>query len=217
VVILWWRGGILLGKRGGKAVKFVVAMALGAGFGVARGGFFSPVVGVDHSVTFGHWRAEIRKALYVPDKLPALEAKVWSSFEPMPGVMADRVTYQTSDGMLVPTIVYRPEHWPGQNKGVKLPGVVVVNGHGGDKFTWYALYSGMLFAKAGAEVVTYDPIGEGERNVDRRSHASAHDKIQDAPAGMDADAFHASSDRVEVVLLQAMGVPEPNATTISAA
>ncbi|ADW70293.1 alpha/beta hydrolase family protein [Granulicella tundricola] len=138
---------------------------------------------------FKVWRLEIRKALYVPDKLPALEAKTWSTFPVMPGVVADRVTYQTADGMLVPAVVYRPERWDVKVKG-KLPGIVVVNGHGGDKFTWYAMYSGMMFAKAGAVVATYDPIGEGERNVERKSHAGAHDKIQAAPAGVDADKFH---------------------------
>lgn len=128
------------------------------------------------------WRAEMRHSLYVPDKLPALEPKIWSSFSPMPGIIADRVTYRTADGMLVPAIVYRPE----KHKG-KLPGIVVVNGHGGDKYSWYAFYSGMMFAKAGAEVVTYDPIGEGERNVDRKSRASSHDKIIPTPPGVDKD------------------------------
>ncbi len=128
------------------------------------------------------WRAQIRHALYVPDKLPALEPKTWSTFSPTPGVIADRVTYRTADGLLVPAIVYRPE----KHKG-KLPGIVVVNGHGGDKYSWYALYSGMMFAQAGAEVVTYDPIGEGERNIDRKSRASSHDKIIPAPEGVDKD------------------------------
>jgi len=131
---------------------------------------------------FTAWRAEIRHALYVPDKLPPLEAKVWSSFSPTPGVIADRVTYRTADGMLVPAIVYRPEKFKG-----KLPGIVVVNGHGGDKYSWYAFYSGMMFARAGAEVVTYDPIGEGERNIDRKSRASSHDKIIPTPPGIPAD------------------------------
>lgn len=120
------------------------------------------------------WRREIRKALYVPERLPALEAKTWSTFSPMAGVLADRVTYQTANGMLVPAVVYRPDpkmmHWKG-----KLPGVVVVNGHGSDKFGWYAFYSGMLFAKAGAVVVTYDMIGEGERNSEKKSKAGSHD------------------------------------------
>jgi dienelactone hydrolase len=133
------------------------------------------------------WREEIRNALFVPKKLPPLEARVWSSFSPVAGVIADRVTYRTASGMLVPAIVYRPEHWAGEGKGAKLPGIVIVNGHGGDKFSWYAFYSGMMFAQAGAEVVTYDPIGEGERNIEKRSQASAHDRIVEAPAGVGAD------------------------------
>ncbi len=131
---------------------------------------------------FAAWRAQIRQALYIPEKLPALEPKIWSSFSPMPGVVADRVTYRTGDGMLVPAIVYRPQ----KPKG-KLPGIVVVNGHGGDKYSWYAFYSGMMFAQAGAEVVTYDPIGEGERNIDRKSRASSHDKIIPVPEGVNPD------------------------------
>jgi len=129
------------------------------------------------------WRQEIRRQLYIPAKLPALEAKIWSTFSPTEGVLADRVTYRTLDGMLVPAIVYRPDprmmHWKG-----KLPGIVVVNGHGGDKFSWYAFYSGMLFAKAGAVVVTYDPIGEGERNIEKKSRAGSHDAWVDPPAGL---------------------------------
>jgi pimeloyl-ACP methyl ester carboxylesterase len=62
----------------------------------------------------------------------------------------------------------------------------VVNGHGGDKFSWYAFYSGLLFARAGAMVVTYDPIGEGERNIDRKSQAGSHDKWVEPPAGLPA-------------------------------
>jgi pimeloyl-ACP methyl ester carboxylesterase len=126
------------------------------------------------------WRHEIRKELFVPEKLPALDAKVWSTFSPTPGVLADRVTYATVDGMRVPAIVYRPDSKVVPLKG-KLPGIVVVNGHGGDKFSWYAFYSGMMFARAGAVVVTYDPIGEGERNMERKSRAGSHDKIVDTP------------------------------------
>ena len=141
--------------------------------------------GTPNSNQFEQWRTQIRHTLNIPDQLPPLHAKVWSSFSPMPGVQIDRVTYQTADGMIVPAIVYRPQHSHG-----KVPGIVIVNGHGGDKFTWYAVYSGLLFAQAGAEVVTYDPIGEGERNLAHKSHAGAHDKIWPAPAGVDADQFH---------------------------
>jgi dienelactone hydrolase len=132
------------------------------------------------------WRATIRKQLYVPAELPGLEAKTWSTFSPVTGVLADRVTYRTADGMVVPAIVYRPDPKIVKWKG-KLPGIVVVNGHGGDKFSWYAFYSGMMFAKAGAMVVTYDPIGEGERNIEKKSRASSHDKNVETPAGIPAD------------------------------
>jgi dienelactone hydrolase len=133
------------------------------------------------------WRSDTREALYVPEKLPRLEAKRWSSFSPAPDIVADRVTYRTAAGMLVAAVVYRPRHWEGQARGVKLPGIVIVDGHGGDKFTWYSFYSGMLFARAGAEVVTYDMIGEGERNAEKRSQAGAHDKIVQTPEGVPAD------------------------------
>lgn len=129
------------------------------------------------------WRAEMRRQLYVPATLPPLQAHLWSTFSPTAGVLADRVTYATADGMFVPAIVYRPDpaaaHWKG-----KLPGIVIVNGHGSDKFGWYAFYSGMLFAKAGAVVVTYDPIGEGERSETRRSRTGEHDAWVDPPAGL---------------------------------
>jgi hypothetical protein len=50
-----------------------------------------------------------------------------------------------------------------------------VNGHSGDKTSWYAYYTGILYARAGAVVVTYDPVGEDERNSGRNSETKAHD------------------------------------------
>ena len=135
-----------------------------------------------HAKAYAKWRAEIRKQLFVPDPMPELDAHLWSSFSPMYGVIAERITYATEYGMRVPAVVYRPDpkvfHWKG-----KLPGIVVVNGHGSDKFGWYAFYSGMLFARAGAVVVTYDPIGEGERNANKasRQSPSPHDAVLDLP------------------------------------
>ncbi len=135
------------------------------------------------AIRIAGWRAEIRKQLFIPAVPPKLAPRTWSTFSPTRGVLADRVTYATADGMLVPAVIYRPDpaviHWKG-----KLPGIVIVNGHGGDKFSWYAFYSGMLFAEAGAMVVTYDPIGEGERNVDKASRAGAHDTWVSPPAGL---------------------------------
>ena len=141
----------------------------------------------DYQAKHDRWIQQIRQTLYVPDKLPPLETRLWSSFSPTSGVIADRVTYRTASGMLVPAIVYRPKHWAGERKGVKLPGIVIVNGHGADKFGWYAFYSGILFAQAGAEVVTYDPIGEGERNIEKKSQAGSHDRIVQTPEGVPAE------------------------------
>ena len=100
----------------------------------------------------------------------------------MPGVIAHRITFSTQYGMRIPAIVYSPAHAKG-----KLPAVVVVAGHGGDKTTWYEVYAGLLYASAGAVVITYDPIGEEERNADHLSDARAHDTRlpgQDSPARM---------------------------------
>lgn len=122
-------------------------------------------------------RHQIRSALFVPDPLPALDAEVHGKFEPMPGVLAERVTYNTLSGLKVTAILYLPNPRPIS----KIPALIVVNGHGGDKYSWYAFYSGMLYAKAGAAVLTYDPIGEGERNINHKSGTRAHDVPQDPP------------------------------------
>lgn len=118
------------------------------------------------------WRDEIKRALFVTP-LPALAPESHGEFEPAPGVVAERVTYGTQFGLRVPAIVYRPKA-----AGGRRPAFIVVNGHGGDKFSWYAFYSGVLYARGGAVVVTYDPAGEGERNIARRSGTRAHDKVE---------------------------------------
>jgi len=117
-------------------------------------------------------RAGIRSALFVPDPLPALQPESYGQIEIAPGVIAERVSYATAYGLRVPAIVYRPA----LKAAAKAPGLIVVNGHGGDKYSWYALYSGILYARAGATVLTYDPIGEGERNAERKNGTRQHDR-----------------------------------------
>jgi beta-galactosidase len=119
-------------------------------------------------------RRRIRSTLFVPDPLPALEAETYGQFEPAPHVVAERVSYTTAYGLRVPAIVYRPKEAP--RPPGKMPGIVVVNGHGGDKYTWYSYYAGILYAQAGAAVVTYDSIGEGERNLERKDGTRQHDR-----------------------------------------
>ena len=122
------------------------------------------------------WQARIRAALFVPEVLPALDSRSYGSFSPAPGVVAERVTYATEYGLRIPAIVYRPEHVRG-----KIPGIVVVNGHGADKSSWYSWYTGILYARAGAAVLTYDPIGEGERNDEHKDATGEHDRMIDVP------------------------------------
>jgi len=116
-------------------------------------------------------RRRIADTLFVPEPQPALSAVHYGNFEPTPGVIAERISYGTEFGMRVPAILYRPAH-PAVGKA---PAIIVVNGHGGDKYAWYSPYTGMLYAKAGAFVLTYDPIGEGERNRERKSVTRQHD------------------------------------------
>jgi dienelactone hydrolase len=119
---------------------------------------------------FDEWGGQIKKALFIQDPLPLLAPKSYGTFSPAKGVIAERVTYGTNYGMRVPAIAYRPSRAKG-----RLPGLVIVNGHTGDKTSWYAFYAGILYARAGAVVVTYDLVGEDERNSDRKSETNAHD------------------------------------------
>lgn len=81
------------------------------------------------------WRHEIRTALYVKDEALDLEPKTHSVFCPTEGVRAERESYGTQPGMRIPGILYLPDPMPVE----KIPGLIVVNGHGGDKYAWYAM------------------------------------------------------------------------------
>lgn len=122
-------------------------------------------------------RGRIKSTLFVPGTLPDLQAEYYGTFEPAPGVIAERVSYATGYGLHVPAIIYRPKVRPAR----KMPALIVVNGHGGDKYSWYSFYTGILYAGSGATVLTYDPIGEGERNSLRKSGTRQHDRQVDPP------------------------------------
>ena len=121
------------------------------------------------------WRRQICENFFVPDPLPALDAGTHRCFTPAPGVKAEGVTYRTQFGLRVPAILYLPDPMPQTGK---IPAFIVIHGHGGDKYCWYSYYTGILFARGGCAVLTYDPVGEGERNKDRQSGTRAHDAIR---------------------------------------
>ena len=118
-------------------------------------------------------RAQIKTTLHIPDPAPNLASKSYDQFSPAPGVTADRISYATAYDLRVPAIVY---HQSGASI-VQHPALIVVNGHGGDKSSWYAYWAGILYARAGALVLTYDPIGEYERNKLRESNTLQHDQL----------------------------------------
>lgn len=154
----------------------VAAWFLIAAWGMSAVAAARPSSAPATAAQFRQWRREIKQTLFIPSVLPKLAPQNYGSFSPASGVIAERVTYGTEFGMRVPAIIYRPANEKG-----RLPAIVVVPGHGGDKYSWYSFYTGMLFARAGAVVLTYDPIGEGERNPQRKSGTRLHDRAVNAP------------------------------------
>jgi dienelactone hydrolase len=116
-------------------------------------------------------RSQMRQTLHVPDPLPNVADKLYGRFSPAKDVTADRVSFATDYGLRVPAIVY---HQAGVTI-TKHPALIIVNGHNGDKSSWYAYWAGILYARAGAVVLTYDPIGEFERNWQKKSATRQHD------------------------------------------
>jgi dienelactone hydrolase len=117
-------------------------------------------------------RNQVERTLHIQQPLPKPQPKSYGQFSPAPGVEAERVAYSTDYSLRVPAIVYHPVG----ATITKHPALIVVNGHGGDKSSWYAYWTGILYARAGALVLTYDPIGEYERNAERRSGTGQHDE-----------------------------------------
>jgi len=118
-------------------------------------------------------RTQVRATLHIPNPLPDLRSKSYGRFAPASGVAAERVAYSTAYDLRVPAILYHQ----GSATVAQHPAVIVVNGHKGDKSSWYAYWAGILYARAGGIVLTYDPIGEYERNTQRKSRTGQHDLV----------------------------------------
>src|SRR3982751_1040423 len=139
-----------------------------------RAGLLLLLVTCAHGAEGKDWKArrrQIRDTLHISQPLSRSQEKHYGSFSAAANVSADRVSYATAYGLRVPAIVYHPA----EHKRTRRPALVIVNGHGGDKSSWYAYWAGILYARAGAVVLTYDPIGEFERNHLRESGAGQHD------------------------------------------
>ena len=122
------------------------------------------------------------------------------------------MTYATEFGLRVPAIFDLLDPLP---KGAKIPGFIVVNGHGGDKYAWYAYYTGVTFARAGVAVLTYDQAGEGERSASGKSGTREHDRLKGDEAMARRLAGLMITDVMQAVSL--LGArPEVDATRIGA-
>jgi dienelactone hydrolase len=133
------------------------------------------LAGCGHAAPNRNWddlRQRIEQTLHVTRPRPNLKDKMYGRFSPAAGVTADRISYATDDGLRVPAIVYH-ESGPTISQH---PALVVVDGHGADKSSWYSYWAGISYARAGAVVLTYDPIGEYERNQERLSKTGQHDQ-----------------------------------------
>lgn len=128
------------------------------------------------------WRSQMASALYLPSPMPSSDARLIASQPVTPDVVMEKVSYATIYGLRVPAVIYRPQ----RPMAKRLPAIVIVNGHGGDKSSWYAYYAGILYARAGAVVLTYDPIGEGERNDEHKDFTGEHDQLVPSPGSMPA-------------------------------
>src|SRR6185437_1363310 len=104
-----------------------------------------------------------RKILALMGGLPAktpLNAKVVGETQAQ-GFRIEKVIYDSQPGFPVTALLYLPDAKPGA-KAAKLPAIVVAPGHG---LTGKASDFGFAstFARNGFAVLSYDPIGQGER------------------------------------------------------
>jgi cephalosporin-C deacetylase-like acetyl esterase len=95
----------------------------------------------------------------LPEKTP-LNAKVLGTTQ-AEGFRIEKILYESQPNFPVTALLYLPDAKPGATQQ-KLPAIVVAPGHGfTGKITDYTFAS--TFARNGFAVLSYDPIGQGER------------------------------------------------------
>jgi len=98
----------------------------------------------------------------LPEKTP-LTAKVLGTTQ-AEGFRIEKILYESQPNFPVTALLYLPDPKPGTNPNTqqKLPAIVVAPGHGfTGKASDYTFAS--TFARNGFAVLSYDPIGQGER------------------------------------------------------
>ena len=117
---------------------------------------------------YSHNNERVRYLLILLLMQPQVELKdkLYGRFSPTTDVTADRVSYATEYGMRVPAIVY---HRAGATINLH-PGLIIIA-----KDKSYSYAAGIVYARAGAVVLTFDPIGEFERDWQKRSGVALPD------------------------------------------
>jgi cephalosporin-C deacetylase-like acetyl esterase len=107
---------------------------------------------------------EVRKKILtliggLPEKTP-LNAKILGNTQ-AEGFRIEKILYESQPNFPVTALLYLPNEKPGATRQ-KLPAIVIAPGHGfTGKATDYTFAS--TFARNGFAVLSYDPIGQGER------------------------------------------------------
>lgn len=108
------------------------------------------------------------------ESLPKLAAQAYDHFSPAPGITAERLSFATGDGLRIPAVLYHS----GPVTIAAHPALLLVAAEDGDKSSWYSYYAGVLYARAGALVLTFDQIGEYERDAQKQSGVPAPTAVQ---------------------------------------
>lgn len=117
-------------------------------------------------------RTKISEMLGIPQNRCPLLPEFRGAFS-HDGLVIERWIWTSEPHSRVTSLLYKPAQCEG-----KLPGVVIVNGHGGSKSSLYNLYTAQLYAKAGIACLLHDTIGEEERNVRGEKGTRAHDDFE---------------------------------------
>jgi dienelactone hydrolase len=146
----------------------------------------SPVLS---SEGYSAWRSLLSKTLALPVSLPGLQAEAQGSYSPAQGVRAERIHYNVGHGRQISAVLYLPE-----STAEPVPAIVLVNDVKDSNSIWYDAYAGVLYARTGAAVLTYDPVGAEvgaeatlARHLDRANLQAA--SYAAAPATQQIDAL----------------------------
>ena len=107
----------------------------------------------------------------LPRERSPLHARIVGTVE-LEDARIEKLVYDAEPGSSVTAHLYVP-------KGLRAPApaLVMANGHGGSKSSFFNQYAGQLYAKAGVVVLTSDTIGEEERDQEGRLGYRGHDKV----------------------------------------